>query len=332
MFGTKNINTEVLSQTSILSKISEYDIWRYYVDNISLNKVFKSPLREDNNPSASLFITTAGKVLMKDFGLGKALNVFSFLKLKYNLNYQEVLVMIDKDFNLGFWNHTDRTYTLNKKPIITNYKPQVQDYAKILIKRKKYTKEELRYWEDYSITPETLELYKVSSLKCYWINKAGNMYQYCNNEKNYIFCYDLEDERYKIYQPLNFNYRFCTNAGPNILQGYQQLPKKGDLLIITKAMKDVMVLHELGYNSVAVQSENTQPDDSIIEELKSRFKTCIIFFDNDKAGIEASDKLSIKHNLKKIEIPKEFKVKDISDFIKKYNKEETIKNLKLWLI
>ena len=331
MFGTKNINTSKLSQNSILEQVSEYDLWRYYLGEVQIGKVFKSPLREDNNPSASLFVTSTGKVLIQDFGLGKAINIFSFLKLKYNLDYHQVLVMIDRDFNLGLWGHTNVVYTQVTKPVITNYRPTAEAYAKILIKKKKYTKEELEYWTDYCINQETLDLYKVYSLKCFWINKGDNMYQYCNTEKNFIFCYDLDNEKYKIYQPLNHNYRFMTNAGADILQGINQLKKSGKTLIITKALKDVMVLKELGYNAIAVQSENSFPSPETILALKERFKTCYIFFDNDRAGQESSDKLCKDYDLLKIEIPKEFKSKDISDFIKKFGKEETLKNLKLWL-
>ena len=64
MFGTKNINTSKLSQNSILEQVSEYDLWRYYLGEVQIGKVFKSPLREGNNPSASLFVTSTGKVLI----------------------------------------------------------------------------------------------------------------------------------------------------------------------------------------------------------------------------------------------------------------------------
>jgi len=332
MFGTKGINTETLSQSAILSKVSEYDIWRYYLGEFSFNRAFKSPLREDKNPSAVMFVAGNGKILFKDFGINTVLNVFSYLKLMYNLDYYQVLLMIDKDFNLGFRKHVHTTYTKTNKPIITGYKPvYTQDYAEILIKQKKYTKEELEYWQEYGITKETLDLYKVYSLKCFWIRKNNSMYQYCNNQKNFIFCYDFGNLKYKVYQPLNFNYRFSTNADCNILQGESQLPKTGDLLIITKSMKDVMVLKELGYNSVGVQSENSYPSLEKLSDLKTRFKKCVIFFDNDKAGLEGAKNLSEKSNIPIISIPKEFKAKDISDFYKIYNKEETLKNLQLWL-
>lgn len=332
MFGTKGINTEALSQTSILNRVSEYDLWRYYLGEFSFNKAFKSPLREDKNPSAVLFVAGAGKILFKDFGINSVLNIFSYLKAYYNLDYYQVLLMIDKDFNLGFRTHTNKDYTLNTKPVITNYKPEpVRDYVKILIKRKKYTKEELKYWEDYSITKETLDLYNVYSLKCFWINKHDTVYQYCNNAKNFIFCYDFDNEKYKIYQPLNFNYRFFTNTDSEILQGEKQLPKSGDLLIITKALKDVMVLRELGFTAVAVQSENSFPSQEKIEELKLRFKSCIILFDNDKAGLEGAKLLGSRHDLKFMTIPREYKIKDIADFCKQQGKEQTKINLQLWI-
>ena len=42
-----------------------------------------------------------------------------------------------------------------------------------------------------------------------------------------------------------------------MLEGYTQLPHKGSILVITKGTKDVMTLHSIGVNAVAVRSETT---------------------------------------------------------------------------
>lgn len=67
-----------------------------------------------------------------------------------------------------------------------------------------------------------------------------------------------------------------------------------------------------------------------MEELKSRYKNIIVFFDNDfnnpnNPGHNDAKKLSEEYNLKMVEIPKEYKSKDPSDLYKNYGKEIYLK-------
>ena len=64
------------------------------------------------------------------------------------------------------------------------------------------------------------------------------------------------------------------------------LPKTGgDILCVTKSMKDVMLLHELGITAIAPCSENLFLTEKQYNALRPNFKHCIVFFDNDRAGI-----------------------------------------------
>lgn len=51
---------------------------------------------------------------------------------------------------------------------------------------------------------------------------------------------------------------------------------KGDILFITKSMKDVMCLHEMGIPAVSPSSESTFLPKDVLEQLKTRFKRIII--------------------------------------------------------
>jgi DNA primase len=102
-----------------------------------------------------------------------------------------------------------------------------------------------------------------------------------------------------------------------------QLPEMGDLLVITKSMKDVMVLHEMKIPAVSVSSESSFLKDDLIAELKTRFQRIYILFDNDKAGNENSLKFEQKHNIPRIVIPDELGGKDVSDAVKTVGFKET---------
>lgn len=312
MFGTKNINTQPLSQKAILDKVSEYDLWMYYLGHCTLNKAFRSPVRKDNRPSAMLYVNPKGRIVMKDFGTKEVYDIFKYLETQ-GYEYKDALLKIDADFKLGF---STQKYSSKPKPVITNYKPEFKrDMCHIMIKRKAWSESALRYWKDYHISKDILTKFNVYSLECYWLIK-NNKTEVYTAQTNPIFCYDFGGQKYKIYKPLDHNFRFMTNAESNILQGMDQLAERGELLIITKSLKDVMVLHELGYDSVAVQSEGSIPPKHVTECLQSRFSDILVLFDNDSAGIQGAEKFCQLHDLQSIMIPKESKAKDIAEFVK----------------
>ena len=134
--------------------------------------------------------------------------------------------------------------------------------------------------------------------------------------------------KFKIYRPYNkVNEKWLTNCTITDIQGYEQLPNSGDLLIITKSLKDVMTLYSLGYTAIAVNSENTLIPKIIMSDIKKRFKKIIVFFDNDKSGIDGATKFCKEFSIPNMQTP-EGGAKDISDFIKAYNITKTLKFIK----
>ena len=142
-------------------------------------------------------------------------------------------------------------------------------------------------------------------------------------------------ELWRCYFPKRTLFRFITNWPSKKIQGYDQLPKKGKLLVITKSMKDVMCLYSCGIIACAPNSENLFIPDTMLEELKSRFESIVVFYDNDRPGLYNMAKIRHAHpELVYVSIPKEFGSKDISDFYKDHGRSETlslIKKFVLWL-
>lgn len=126
--------------------------------------------------------------------------------------------------------------------------------------------------------------------------------------------------------PGNRKLKFISNKDASTLQGAVNLPKKGgDLLCITKSLKDTMLLYELGVPAIAPNSENIFLSEEQLDKLKSKFSKIYVFFDNDLPGISAMAKISKQHpELKYLFIPRKYGAKDISDFYKKYGKDKTI--------
>ena len=94
-----------LTPQAVLNKISEYDIFRFYMPdkNWKINNATLSPFRNESNPSFVIG-NKRGFLSFIDFGdTSKRGDCFTFVKMLFNLSsIDDVLRMIDKDFGLGF--------------------------------------------------------------------------------------------------------------------------------------------------------------------------------------------------------------------------------------
>lgn len=302
----------------ILKVVSAQRIFKYY-SKIEPDTLSNSPIRNekegDTNDSTPSFIYgyKFGEWRFKDFGTNKKGNCFEFVKCMFNCTYSEALNIIANDFNID-------TLIKNKEFVIINDLPIPSTKTKIIkVKTGYWNSTNIKYWFDYGISLKTLKYYEVYPLLYYWINTKRFI---CKDS----YVYKVGINKFKILNLLRpKKYKWISNLKSKDWQGYHQLPKEGKLLIITKSLKDIMVLHELGYNSVAPPSENSELDKDIMNSLKMRFEEVIVFFDNDKAGLAAMERV----NLPYIFIP--LSLKDISDYSFCYGIINT-KNFMLWLL
>ena len=294
---------EPLTLDYILSKVNEYDIYASYIGQFKPGLIYNSPFRKDTNPSFGVFLSKrTGKLLFKDHGSGVCGDVIKFVREITGIsNYNEVLQEIV------------RRLKITNKTVLKSTKPIESKETVIGIVRQAFTKIDEQYWGSYHISMPTLEKYNVHSIKYYLCNGiVKGIYK----DENPMYAYKVYNN-FKIYRPLGDKFTKWRNNLTDIdVQGYAQLPKKGNLLIITKSLKDVMVLHEMGYNAVSPSSESTFIPDIVLNDLKKRFKNILICFDRDVPGVQNMRKVSLKTGLKGFLVHKSFKAKDISDAVK----------------
>lgn len=299
----------------ILSKVSEYDIYAHYLGQFKVGAIYNSPFRKDKNPSFGIYYSKRTKqLLFKDHGTGECGNIVKFVSLYTGLtNYNDILKDIVKQLNIT----TDTKLDSSKQ-----YIPSSETVIGIV--RQKFTPTDINYWSQFNISEKTLKKFNVNSIKYYLCNGiVKGIYK----EDNPMYAYKVYNN-FKIYRPLADKYtKWRNNLTEYDIQGYAQLPSKGDTLIITKSMKDVMCLYEMGIPAISPSSESTFIPNDILEGLKKRFKRIIILFDRDNAGVKYLRKMSLKTGLEGLLVHKKFKAKDISDAIKANSFEE----IKEWL-
>lgn len=299
----------------ILSKVTEYDIYAKYIGQFKVGMIYNSPFRKDKNPSFGIYYSKRTKqLLFKDHGTGECGNVIKFVSLfTGKTEYNDILSDIVDKLNI-----TNNTKLVSSK----QYIPPTETVIGVV--RQEFTDVDINYWKQFNISINTLKKFNVNSIKYYLCN---GIVKGTYKRENPMYAYKVYNN-FKIYRPLADKYtKWRNNLTDYDIQGYEQLPQKGDILFITKSMKDVMCLHEMGYLAVSPSSESTFLPKDVLEQLKTRFKRIIILFDRDTSGVKRSRKLSRETGLEAMFINKKFKAKDVSDAVKA-NSFEEIKN---WL-
>lgn len=311
-----------MTAQELLRQIPDSNIYSYYLgEKISLFKKFVSPFREEQIPSLTFFMSYGGTILWRDWGNPRQTRPggpIDFVMEMYGLSFTEAIERITHDFNVG---------SISRAPIIKKFR---NDSGKgqrptkdIIIIPRKFDRNDELYWNRYELNEEILSMYDVVPAEIVYV-EGKRMKEYDGVRP--IYAYLIRDngkKYYKIYDPLNESksHKWLYNGREDMLMGFDQLPLNGEIVIVTKSLKDVMCLYTMGYNSFSVQSENYVYSKDLDNKLKERFDRTIIFFDNDSAGVRFSRIISDSFNLQNISIPITYEVKDISDFIESYGKD-----------
>jgi hypothetical protein len=312
----------------ILSRITEEQIFAFYLGSVVRSKkLFCSKLRSDKNPTCSFYRNRNDTLIYKDFATGQSLSCFDYVMELYHCTYKEALRIIANDFGIVT---SDNLPKNSGKIISKDFRINEKEFSKIQVEFKEFTDTELSWWKKYGITKEILDKYNVFSCKHIFLN--GNL---CASSKTSCPIYGYYGGKYKsnelwrIYFPKRTSYRFLTNWPTKKVQGFAQLPDKGNLLVITKSQKDNMCLYSLGIPACSPNSETQFLSKEMLNNLKERFKYIVVLFDNDLTGISFMNRVKRKYpELIYTWIPRHYEAKDISDFYKTYGRKQTIKLIK----
>ena len=296
-----------MSLRDLLDKVDDYTIYSYYLGAFKPGKLMNSPLRSDDKmPSFAIFPTKDGALLFKDHGTGIAGNALKFLKLYKGIQtrdeLEKELLRIVKRFNP----------TGNAATVTRSYTPRGD--TDIGIVRQPFTEVDKQYWKQFHISVDTLRRFNVFSIKYFLCNRVvRGTYK----ETSPMYAYKVYD-KFKIYRPLASKYtKWRTNLTNRHVQGLAELPQEGgNLLIITKSLKDVMCLYEMGFNAIAASSETTFIPEDILKSLRSKWKHIVILYDRDKTGMLKAREYSKQYKFDCIFVHKKFKAKDISDAVR----------------
>ena len=297
--------TPDLTREFILSRISEEEIFEAYGVRVQTGS-FRSPLRKDLHPTCSLYRNKSGRLVMRDYSGHFYGDCFALVQFRKKCNYPESLTDVAKTFKIlkGEPRH----------PVMSAVTIGPRTFCDLRLKSMPWDNQHLSWWEEYGITIDLLEQYNVVPVVRVWLNNFLYYNRDFTRKTEVVFGYKFGSLDYKIYFPQRTERRFLHN-NPDILQGYTQLPESGDVVVITKALKDVICLAMFGIPAIAPMSETSMVSDSVLEDLKESFKHVYALYDRDKVGKIALLNLRSR-GVKPLLMPKGT-TKDFSDLCKK---------------
>lgn len=314
-----------ITKEFLLSKNSEETYMAYYLGVPIKKGLFRSPLRNDQHNTCSFFRGRSGNLYFKDFATGQCLTFEGVVMEKYNCTYHNALKIIATDFG-----YIQSSVKRESKKVEIQPKFEGDKETFIQVEIKDFSESELKWWNSFGISESTLKKYKVFSIKTVFLN--GNIYAKSTQHSpiyGYYFGKKGEIEQWRIYFPKRKEFRFIGNVSTKTIQGYKQLPEKGKLVVITKSMKDCMLLSSLGIPSIAPNSETQFLEEKPLNELRNRFDHLVLLYDSDLTGVRFMNKLRKQHSdLIVCMIPRKYEAKDISDFYQKYGRSKTIELIK----
>lgn len=334
------IKLKPLDKDDILTKITSYDIYRFYQGSFNLNEVCVNHHRGETNPSLIISTRLSTNLRHKDFGdkfwTG---DCFNFVQQIFNCDFATALKIIDRDFSLGL---TDGKVSSHKSPIFWE-QPEVEIKRPPLFQVIHYAnmpQEALRYWAKLGVGADDLKRENIVYPAEIWRNRKklflGNLM---------TFCYKYpEIDSWKIYRPfapkraentpIN-QWKWDSNVPFDYIDNMKAIKGECSSVFLAKSKKDRLVLmNALQTDCVAdVQAEDagcmTLDNLNQFKQVDKRY----IISDNDKKGKEFSWWLTKEHGFKHVNVPDKYltddpKCTDFADLCYYHGMDKVINHFK----
>ena len=310
---------DITSYEELLEHVDEYMLYCHYLGYApELDMDYRSPVRgEDLNPSWGIFRSKYNKrreFMWKDQGGdGQSGDIFKLVMLLYGYKDRfQVLARIKGDFGLGKPISGERVVPL----VVSSPKPSRN--VDIRVKSRAVGRLDTNWWKGWGVSKEMLDLYHVTPIKHYFMF-VDQINPHVPKDPAYAY---LVMGRYKLYFPFERKgQRFRQDMTERELEGFLQLTYTSPLLIITKSLKDIMMLRGMGYEAVSPRGEHTPIPPEFLNHFQSRYTHIVTLFDND--GKHRKD-----YPYPELHVPASSGTKDPTDFYKRYGAQETEAMLK----
>ncbi len=256
-----------------------------------------------------------------DFGRGICWDAFQLVKEVHQCDFKSALKIINQDFGLNL----DTKSPKKIKRQAVECKPEVienDDPAyKLDFIPGEWTDAHSVYWQQYGIN----DMYYVRAFGVEPVQTIISSGKIIELHDEVAFAYTENLPYLKILRPFaDKRSKWRNTCKKDQLHGWCMVPESG-YKVVTKSLKDVIVLYFMGINAVGVMSESADPS-WYSDEVEASFEEALVLMDNDEAGRACAKKWE-EAGYKTIFVPDEYKAKDISDLVLEIGFE----NAKKWI-
>ncbi len=301
--------------------VSQVEILGHYFDIRSIPIVICSPLRVDRNPSFGIYPRENEKIGYIDFKTRETGDIYNLLGQLWGTNLNDTTSRIYSDLQ----NILDKksTNTIKIMPTQGGNVKRFSNDSILKCKVRDWKSWDITYWEQYGVSLEWLKFAKIYPISHILITQKNKNYALPADKLAYVYV-EFKDgvESLKIYQPYSEEYKWTNKHDASVWDLWQQLPETGEYLIITSSRKDALCIWEnTGIPCCSLQAESYLPKESVVNELKTRFKHVFILYDNDYTKEENYGEIHGKHiaeefGITQLSIPTILEAKDPSDLCK----------------
>ena len=322
-FSTGN---ESISFDEIRSKVTDADLVSFYLGISEIPCFINSPLRQDKRPSFGFYSKDGNRIYWIDLATKEGGGIYDLLSLMWHCDYKEVLSRIRKDIKKFTKGAKVGTYTPCSIKDITTYRSSGDLQCKV----REWKQCDIDYWASYGVPLEWLKYAEVYPISHKIVISNGKRYVFGADKLAYAFVEHKEGRvSLKLYQPYNkVNRKWSNKHDKSVISLWTKIPKNGDKVVICSSLKDALCLWaNTGIPAIATQGEGYSMSDTAISELRRRFTSVFILFDNDSAGLEDGRKLAEQTGFINLVLPKFEGGKDVSDLYKTVGKEKFVQTI-----
>lgn len=294
-----------LTRDYVLSKVSQYEIFRRLLGDFKIGEGFCNILRGEKKESAIVRVFD-GKLVLKDYGDSRFNgDCFDLVQFVNNCSFYEALERIDKDFNLSslqIYKSVKLEDTVAAPPIFH-------------VITRSPDREDLKWWKMFHQGLDDLKRENIYFPKEIWRNRQKIPITLRT------FCYFYPElNAFKLYRPdgkvgkkVWYHERKWDSGIPNtVLEGKENILNCSKAFVATSKKDKMVLLKALEMDCICnIQAENIDAiDDENMEYIKANSEEQYICGDRDAAGKRFSWILTKEFGYKHVnppdDMPKDF--------------------------
>lgn len=283
---------KVFQPKDVFKYVDQLEVWRDILNcpTLQVNEMIRNPMRADRKPDCYIR-EYKGVLLFTDFAYPEynSYNCIHAVAKINNITKTAATTLIVNKFifknNIKLVGKVVKQDSKRNKKVVG--KTQSFHFNPYVTKDNKpaYRKVDAEYWTKRGINSKQLRKHNVYSVYNWYYNN------YVIQPKSICYAYyEPKTGQTKLYQPYDKKrFPFSTMDKNHINYGNEHI--KSSAAILTKSLKDLMVLENLFHNLniYSVESESMIPNDLT---FLLKHTVVYVFYDNDAPGIEGANKMS----------------------------------------